>query len=218
MRTIAPVYKMRYMMKERGILFRTDMVVAILREDDPKTHTRRVVKPQPPKGLSIACYTEDGTQKKEWILADKYGDGVDIYCPQCPYGQIGDRLWVRETWCPMEWGAEYKADIAPEINDIRIAAGIEWHSPRFMPRGASRIILEITDIRTEKLHEISREDIRAEGVGLPVSPRFTPIEGLSELHQEYKNLWDSINGKTYPWASNPWLWVIQFKKLSISGG
>jgi hypothetical protein len=85
-----------------------------------------------------------------------------------------------------------------------------WKPSIFMPRWASRITLEITNIRVERLQEITEEDAKAEGIENPffASDRYWPT-----FKDRFETLWDSINGKTYPWSSNPWVWVIEFKKV-----
>lgn len=150
---------------------------------------------------------------------NKFPDVLSVEV-KCPYGQVGDLLWVRETiYC--NWGGEwrYKADNSlikdGDFNKGEYFDGDDM-SPRpsiFMPRWASRILLEITGLRAERLQEVSREDIRAEGIVLPVSPRFTPGT-LSELHQEFQDLWGSLNAKRgYPFDFNPWVWPISFKEV-----
>ena len=121
---------------------------------------------------------------------------------KCPYGQAGDHLWVRETFWKHETGAIfYKAD-----ND-NIRNGEKFKPSIFMPRSASRITLEITNIRVERLQEISNEDSLSEGIAIPDEPvHFAPRE-------YFKILWNNINSKKYPWSSNPWVWVIEFKKV-----
>jgi hypothetical protein len=197
-------------MKERPILFNGDMVRAIL--DGRKTQTRRVIKPQP-KIIS----THDGsmnilqiTGKAPWFNGDPNHT--------CPYGVIGDRLWVRETW-----GLE--PDMDEQLKDDGLTPGqIEyegyhigykadgsgaycvekWRPSIFMPRWASRIMLDITDVRVERLQEISEDDAQAEGVG---------YWGCDTI-EVFEDLWNSINQKRgYPWSSNPWVWVIEFKVL-----
>ena len=163
-------------MKERPIIFSTPMVKAIL--DGRKTQTRRVIKDQPPLSMR------------------------DMFKPKnlkCPYGQVGDRLWVRETFKPYNCmgGFAYKAD-----GDL--STGFPWKPSIHMPRGASRITLEITESRAERLQDISEEDAKAEGV------KCCP-NAVSDYKHHFMILWDSINGKKYPWDSNPWVWVISFK-------
>ena len=121
----------------------------------------------------------------------------------CPYGVHGDRLWVRETFQPVQ--------LATEVTQWRYAAtdkrGLApWKPSIFMPRKASRITLENTRIRVERLQDISHRDALAEGVSYDVSkPEMHPIA-------MYRKLWESINGKG-SWAKNPWVWVIEFRKL-----
>jgi hypothetical protein len=191
-------------MKERPILFSTEMVKAILA--GRKTMTRRVVKPQPPEGLRIACIEEDGTHYKEWLYAENNGDPVDsiIYCP---YGQAGDRLWVRERIQNCMGNVAY-------VSDAHIDGTADWVWQRdslpsiHMPKGLSRITLEITNIRVERLQEITHKDALAEGVEYDVSKSDGwPLS-------RFQHPWNSINAKRgYSWESNPWVWVIEFKEL-----
>lgn len=187
-------------MKERPILFSTEMVKAIL--EGRKTQTRRVVKKQP-HGAG------------EWVrqLASWLFPNVNPYIKlKCPYGQPGDRLWVRETFLVERSQHkdfyEYKADYSNTF-----AGDVCWKPSIFMPREACRILLEVTDVRVERLQDISEEDAIAEGISLPnyaeqaIKDIFFP-----EPSAIYSELWESINGKG-SWDKNPWVWVIEFKKV-----
>ncbi len=224
-------------MTERPILFSGPMVNAILRGD--KTQTRRVMKPQPsvcgpsenrwptdrtepyfdsycseaktpenPRGMSDrwCWWTADNRQGPDWI--------------RCPYGVPGDRLWVRET---LYYGTHgdwfYRAD----DTGVQYARKNEGRAERWMldkaktgavctsihmPHWASRLVLEVLKVRAERLQEISESDCCAE-------------MGLASITRDYKQpkfaeLWDHINGERAPWSSNPFVWVIDFKK--IEGG
>jgi len=156
-----------------------------------KTMTRRVIKPQP----SI-----NGT--------------ID-----CPYGVPTTHLWVRETFCRCGCDTDcghvgcytiYKSD---EKAAIGAYGCVKWKPSIFMPRWASRITLEIESVWVERLMDISEDDARAEGVDLNGFKSRT--EGISgrEHRIAFSGLWDSINGKTYPWSTNCWVWKIQFHKL-----
>jgi hypothetical protein len=115
-----------------------------------------------------------------------------------PRWEAGDRLWVKEVFYTESGDIWYKA------NGQSAPMPIKWKSSMFMPRWASRILLEINRIRVERLQEITEEDCRAEGVSEPCSPFL--------MRTEYKELWDSLNTKRgFPWESNPWVWVISFK-------
>jgi len=167
-------------MKERPILFSTEMVKAIL--DGRKTMTRRVVK-DPYKYITIPRPS--------------------------PYGRVGDRLWVRETFVIDADGMpDYRADCDSGV--------IAWRPSIFMPRKLSRITLEITSVRVERLQEITEEDAIKEGAGpghILCSPTiFNPeTETPKDYRTGFSYLWDAINRKTYPWESNPWVWVISFR-------
>jgi hypothetical protein len=192
------------------------MVRAIL--DGRKTQTRRVVKPQP-----------------EWIRPAVGRDGIAHgYCGsgpengiRCPYGQPGDRLWVRETWAPV-WeddtgfcGVGFRAGGMPE-EDKRAGDYMDgtdrWRSPVTMPHWASRITLEIESVRVERLNEISEEDAKAEGI-CQFQIGDIKAYGLNEADRDsmhstakdaYRSLWESINGPG-SWTENPWVWVVTFR-------
>lgn len=210
-------------MKERPILFSTEMVRAIL--EGRKTQTRRIVKKQP-HGAG------------EWVrqLASWLFPNVNPYIKlKCPYGQPGDRLWVRETWFnDMSFGSPeyyYRAngefDEQFERHRLGQVGPFKWRPSIFMPREASRILLEVMDVRVERLQDISEEDAKAEGVtdvefypddGFPLSVGHMvgKDDGNTMLHttrvKAYSTLWESINGKG-SWDKNPWVWVIEFKKI-----
>ena len=187
-------------MKERPILFSAPMVRAILA--GTKTQTRRAVKPQP--NIVHAIY---GDASIDTNLIFRAGD-QRIHCP---YGQPGDRLWVRETWTQAcvrpRQGDEvfYRADgeVAPEFEP--------WIPSIHMFRWASRITLEIVSLRVERLHGISEADAMAEGAEpyrLPVNPAREALRHVDGFH----HLWNSINGPG-SWDANPYVWVVEFKRV-----
>lgn len=185
-------------MKEHPILFSTSMVQAIL--DGRKTMTRRVVK------------------SPKWSEPSRAL--VDF---ECPYGWIGDRLWVRETWAkpPMLTNKMLRdgADTWPKCvylaDDVDIGQWKEWgwkvKPSIFMPRWASRITLEITNIRVERLQDITSADSIKEGMYSYANSQTIDCE-TRDPRDDFKILWDSINGKKHPWSSNPWVWVISFRR------
>jgi len=184
-------------MKERPILFSGPMVEAIL--DDRKTKTRRVVKPQP---VFVAA------PNVPFKTADADPKGII----RCPYGQPGDRLWVRETFAPMIGGGYvYAADYTEERLKKPGGSGF-WKPSIHMPRAASRITLEITGVSIEKLNDISESDAMAEGAGI-LMPQHEYLDGNpDEYRQLFRILWESIHGPG-SWDSNPFVWVVEFKKL-----
>ena len=178
-------------MKERPIIFSGPMILAIL--NGLKTQTRRVVKPQPTDGR---LWPDEGSHR---IWGEDNRSLVP--CGWCPYGQPGDRLWVRETWGPCEGGFCYRASEGPNVKPD----DGKWHPSIHMFREASRLTLEIVEIRVERLQEITDKDAKAEGTcGVACTQWGMP---------NFQWLWESINGKTYPWHSNPWVWVVEFKKM-----
>lgn len=179
-------------MKERPILFSAPMVRALLA--GTKTQTRREVKGQVPQWNESAEYRE-----------------FCLRTIRCPYGPPGDRLWVRETWGTSAGWDGIKPSELPSILPnvpIRYAAdGMKndgrWRPSIFMLRWMSRITLELTAVRVERLNEISVEDALAEGI---------EHRSMNDPRVEYKHLWESINGAG-SWAKNPWVWALTFKKL-----
>ncbi|AWL29364.1 hypothetical protein DJ533_12680 [Acinetobacter defluvii] len=223
-------------MKERPILFSAPMVTAIL--ESRKTQTRRVINPQP-EGKTLQSNLDGKWLSKKFngLLLPKIED-LPIHCP---YGKIGDHLWVRETWSTVNLYGEialaYKADCEvtrvvenesfqdedglinyddPRLEKYSFAAWADdllegkegnWKPSIHMPRWASRILLEITNIRVERLQDISESDCLKEGVGSPI---------LRDCKKpKFMQLWEAINGAD-SWAANPWVWVVEFKV--VKGG
>lgn len=196
-------------MKERPILFSGPMVRALL--DGSKTQTRRIAK-----GVA-AVHTRTG---EALANADSVGPRV-----LCPYGQPGDRLWVREAWAQRgawrlpEWpdadaddtywhGSNeviYTATTAKPATDWRGRPSIH------MPRWASRILLEITDVRVERLNDISNSDAEAEGIDY--IRQIPDADETLTAHELFEALWDANYGPG-AWEENPWVWVIEFKKVN----
>ena len=190
-------------MKYRPILFSAPMVLAIL--EGRKTKTRRIMKPQPSEEwqpfnyCTIQKFIGDGVlaepkDSAPWGYCNEYGD--EGY--PCPFGTVGDRLWVRETFfCatgePGPTLCHYRAD-----NDCDEFKGL-WRPSIFMPRWASRITLEIVSVKVERLQDISEADELAEGA--------TP-------EMPFGTVWRKINTKPdIRWEDNPWVWAIEFKKV-----
>jgi hypothetical protein len=207
-------------MKERPIIFSGPMVRAIL--EGRKTQTRRVVKPQPDNGLIHTGFISCSTDRKREGAAS-WVDCVPCVrkslAVHCPYGQPGDRLWVRETWCPKPETSHgdcvgYRANMVyrcgkamPE--DYEMIVTRPWRPSIHMPRWASRITLEITKVRVERLQEITTDDIRAEGVDDGyTNPRMGKRHD-SGMRMAWIKLWESINGAG-SFESNPWVWVVEF--------
>lgn len=243
-------------MKERPILFKAEMVRALL--DGRKTMTRRIVKPRkdPDIGCELAACN---------IAAEKPANLYRL----CPYGAPEDRLWVRETWVELLHTSPATDEPIPVSNGDRLiehatrrSDGKGWHydgtvvcykatsdvtfcdghgfsaesgsadrddlprwkSPIHMPRKYSRIDLEIVGVRIEKLHDITEDDAKAEGIEpkewhwvphplKPVSkPKFSGGWSACTHLKAFQNLWSKINGED-SWAKNPWVWVISFKRI-----
>jgi hypothetical protein len=175
--------------RERPIIFSGPMVRVIL--SGRKTQTRRVVKCR--GGLDA-------------LAMHQYG--------RCPYGVPGDRLWVRETWGRYNVappGVLYRADEAPRpCGDPE-----RWRPSIFMRRADSRITLEVTAVRVERLNSISEEDARAEGASWSPNQSEQYPDGLAlqPANAAFRCMWDSINGKRASWASNPFVWVVEFRRV-----
>lgn len=204
--------------KERPILFSAPMVRAIL--EDRKTVTRRQVK------CSIANRFDEPRGQADVDAGYPLVECEDGYVSAvklCPYGQPGDRLWVRETW------AEIRVAQAPDQEwivyrecDNRTDYGGPWKPSIFMPRRACRILLEISAVRVERLQDISEDQAMAEGVRLmrDGSGTWVSREGPGNLvtpwptaKEAFGDLWNSINGP-HAWDANPWVWVVEFKRVT----
>lgn len=215
--------------KKRPILFNAPMVRAIL--DGRKTMTRRIVKWQGPKGFPHdfdKAFTDNPAGIKRLMVPyhhpdDDYSDGA-AWRHYPPHGDPGDRLWVRETHAPQAdcwaaWAHEmegYNAGPKPIIH-YRADGGepfIEkWRPSIHMPRWASRITLEITGVRVERLNDISEADAEAEGVENIVPRIDEDQQKWGWAHWNFRHLWESINGPG-GWSLNPWVWVISFERVT----
>jgi hypothetical protein len=189
--------------KERPILFSAPMVRAILA--GTKTQTRRVYKPRESSPYEIIGENEDGYAWPMWFDPNK---GPEYHEVQCPYGSVGDRLWVKETFV---YRSKYDRYYYRADSDFDPYAHSGWKPSIFMPRKASRITLEITEAGGEHLHEISASECIDEGI----NPSEVPGIGSDHsLVSAYEKLWDSINAKKAPWSSNPFVWVISFQQVN----
>lgn len=226
-------------MKEHPIIFKTEMVKAIL--EGKKTQTRRVMNPQPEEGygsITVGYYhptkvNKDGEQYPGDEVFGAYTDDGE-WGWISPYGQVGDHLWVRETWAtskrldrfsPNYIGKAGTVALWYKTNDNQIDNPIEvrgkWRPSIHMPRWASRITLEITNIRVQRLQDVSADDAFEEGMSKEIATHL----GLSthESQEEFNftacrrvfhELWDSINSKRgYSWGNNPFVWVLSFNKV-----
>lgn len=194
--------------RERPILFSGPMVRAIL--SGKKTQTRRIVKQSYSRGEIFANVQR--CQKVEpveggWLFYDEIDTSHDQDLA-CPYGVPGDRLWVREAWAPCIGGKDgpenpilYRADDLPGYDDLT------WRPSIHMPRRACRIRLDVTDVRVQRLQEITEEDAIAEGAQcVPDFPASLTDRGA------FAKLWNKINGPG-AWESNPWVWAVTFKRI-----
>lgn len=219
--------------RERPILFSGPMVLSILQ--GRKTQTRRVVKGTALDWLNDARFTPS-------YVADR-ANGLSRF------GYPGDRLWVRETWCPAnsdngpvvlykaDQGRRYLVDESYPVDYSKFpvkgnawsawASEVEEGSTKanrpaiHMPRWACRLVLEITDVRIERLHDITEADARAEGAEVALAPDWyaeRPGEMRFAQHRYgFADIWGNINGAE-SWNANPWVWVITFKPWEIQHG
>lgn len=186
-------------MKYTGILFKGEMVRAIL--EGRKTQTRRIVKPQPRAVLSRLGNSNFWTYtfcEKEW---------------KCPYGKTYDKLWVRETFHHPYFGnKKYKAEkYRVSYRADKELKQVKWIPSIYMPRKYSRITLEITNIRVERVQGISSNEVKKEGIWTD-DILFPTVNPDSKFIPRFRDLWNSINEKRgYGWEKNPYVWVISFK-------
>lgn len=226
-------------MKERPVIFNGEMVRAIL--EGRKTQTRRTLTDRQLQLIDLASQAGECYPLESGI---DHANSQSYYREHCPFGQVGDRLWVRETFailgnedgCPIDWdenlvkggGPEaariYRASCEqkagnyglwsiPDIADWKphtwnVQYEGAWVPSIHMPRWASRITLEITAVRVERLNDISESDARAEGV----MPTPGAAERLVGGKLAFAELWASIYGHE-SWSANPWVWVIEFRRV-----
>ncbi len=202
--------------KERPILFSGPMIRAIL--EGSKTQTRRVIKPQPESDINAVWFDEAW----QWATTDSRR--------QCPYGEPGDQLWVREKWgitaaehrCGFEIHQPLKGCYDILRRDVQLSyhyaatdkhPDMRWRPSIHMPRSASRLLLEVTDVRAERVQDIREPDAVAEGcekVDDKTAAKFAVPGPLFRFSQ----LWDSINKKPgHSWRDNPWVWAVTFRRI-----
>ena len=227
-------------MKERPILFSAPMVRALLA--GTKTQTRRVCKPAQFYSLSHVVEVPDPQERGQVYNGSHFGDEEGDVHFASPYGGRGDRLWVRETWYCDDYRVQRGPYLKPADMDIeearsdgtliyRASSGDRpyeteqpvWRPAIHMPRWASRITLEVTGVRVERLQDISEADSIAEGT--PCYVCGGPLTGHSEddchcFHRsaqpsDYRALWEQINGPE-SWAANPWVWCVAFRRLEAA--
>jgi hypothetical protein len=171
------------------------MVNALL--DGKKTQTRRIVSSR----LHLIVDGDEDTGRVVEQSAPDFGSLATKHA-RCPYGAAGDRLWVKETFGPCAGGIVYRAEGGAACPD-----GGRWKPSIYMPRWASRITLELTSVRVQRLNDLTEDDAKAEGAEPEeVHGAWSHVEGFSQL-------WDGINADRAPWSSNPFVWVLEFKRL-----
>ncbi|EMN3326623.1 hypothetical protein RJ661_005250 [Pseudomonas aeruginosa] len=214
--------------RERPILFNDQMVRAIL--EGRKTVTRRVMKPQPMPSKSGGHHWPCKVHQSMLHVERELQNGDGCWCglaeAACPYGQPGDRLWVREAWAAdaqvdaiapsdLSQGEPiwYPADLSVRQTGCSMISKGRVRPSIHMPRWACRILLEITAVRVERLQDITRSGIRAEGLQCPpelcsddVSPNYRDWYPAA-----WRELWESTGGD---WDANPWVWVVEFKRVT----
>ncbi len=209
-------------LRSRPVLFSGPMIRALL--DGRKTQTRRAVRNVDTEEHPYVGTFDERDGLPVIVFSDAPGDAVlSRVEAKCPYGKPGDLLWVRETWCQgherdadlnfVPDGDGYKSTVwyraaTPELrwyDDYERETNVPWRPSIHMPRWASRLTLEVTGVRVERLQEISADDCRAEGA-LLAEAIYWPTAAVST----YRDLWQSINGPE-SWDANPWVWVLEFK-------
>lgn len=201
-------------MTERGMIFNAEMVRAVL--DGRKTQTRRIMTVQPDSPNFGLLRITDSTKRADigkYHWAESNATGTHARSPlfSCPFGAVGDHLWVRETFAPGLCTATtiaYCATHKPEDLDEGWYDRIKWTPSIHMPRWASRITLEITGVRVERLQGVSEADAKAEGI----IPAAGGVGKGWEHRFNFRELWMGIYGAD-SWQANPWVWVIEFKRV-----
>ncbi len=222
-------------MKERPILFSGPMVRALL--DGSKTQTRRVVKNQPPADVASIRVSHYHPTVIDWRGGEQPGAEIfgaysddGEWGSKFPYGEPGDHLWVRETWRGVVEinppGKSMELGVARYVPDQEYCRRVEyqatqgrdsapWRPSIHMPRWASRITLEVTGVRIERLNAITAADAKAEGAPpawLDVNGQDVNAHDAPTYRQGFARLWRDINGPD-SWDANPWVWVVEFKRI-----
>ncbi len=216
-------------MNTKPMIFTTENIRGI--RDGRKTMTRRVIKPQPSEGGLEWCTAADGAfsaWQDPLLLLDEHSEDGGPCQRVCPYGVPGDLLWVRETW-----GKEPDRRTSPSLGettnlfegDVFYRASHEnnypgpWKPSIHMPRTLSRLTLRVSNVRVERVQDISEEDMIAEGItdigdGCGCLERANGNMAYSTTRNLFMQLWDSINAKRgYSWESNPYVWIIEWDKV-----
>ena len=203
----------------KPILFNIEMIRAI--RSGKKTMTRRVIRPQPEGAYTVIsmdenervayfmCNYPNSSEHFEWSVAAK-----------APYW-TNDILWVRETWTEFHGAYFYKADFRDCLEPLMDAQDAKWHPSIHMPRTAARIFLRVTDVRAERLQDITPEEVDAEGCKewgysaktgelLPSSPVLFSVRWNQTIEKS--------DLPRYGWDANPWVWVIEFKSCDKPEG
>lgn len=211
-------------MKEIGLLFKPEMILAVERRNNPKTQTRRLVSR--PKWAASDCDIELGTNGRPYIVHTKTNRLTEI---RCPYGSAHDHLWTRETWqhsnfphgpydarCDVFYRADYLDDVHGPDGELSPEGRYRFWKPAIhQPRSASRRTLRNLGVRVERLQEISDADALAEGIYQLPDGGFKVARGWQEYDtavDAYAAYIDHINGAG-TWATNPWVWAIKFEKV-----
>lgn len=218
---------------ERPIIFSGWKVCAIL--EGRGTVTRRVIKKTPPQSRCDTCWNDayDGgyhggcnsqTERYHQLLDERASR--PCWALPCLYGRPGDRLWVRETWAPARNGdtgdtiAIFRSDWASNGKpEGPLHQGFRWKPSIHMPRWASRLLLEVVDVRAERLQEITDDDCFLEGIDGEHAEghgyvALGPDGGYWRIKEVFADLWDSLNIKRgFSWESNPWVWRVEFRRL-----
>jgi hypothetical protein len=216
--------------KFKPILFSTDMVTAIL--EGRKTMTRRKLKPKDEPYLinekSFINYSDSFGWNVKHKITDNPGKFEITQQFKCPYGKIGDVLWVRETWLnnsgylPTDLGYVYKAELGEKEIEYSKELNVKWKPSIFMPKEACRIFLEITNVKVERLQDISEDDAIKEGITWnrgTIQSGYGVGNSTSHIKAKecFQSLWKKINGAE-SWKSNPFVWVVTFKQIERPEG
>ena len=216
-------------MKERPVIFNSEMVRAIL--SGRKTQTRRAISDRHLHLIDVASQVGECYPLESGI---DHANSQIYYREHCPFGQVGDRLWVRETFMDLTGtgieattgkfeGFAYRADTPAGSygDEVRKEYGLKWTPSLHMPRKACRILLEITAVRVERLNDISVDDAEAEGINMEALYDSQDcydciaghnMTGRPTVTGAFKYLWESIYGVD-SWSANPWVWVIEFRRV-----
>lgn len=198
----------------KPILFNTEMLQAIL--EGRKSVTRRVIKPKYKEGEGGFSVCTNKSTGERWVEKHDWDEGsFDNPRYVNPPYQVGDILYVRETWLKADDGIYYRADETPISKEVREQYSYKWKPSIHMPKSIARIFLKVTDVRVERVNDITIDEIQGEGI----SSKGKGVWDCVDYLEAFEYLWNSTIKKQdldkFGWDANPFVWVVEFERIEV---